>query len=180
MKSRATDSTNMEDLVRATPNVEPTRTKSFRKAKLAHLLASPQCRGRCATHGIDDGSGNVRESLSDEVPPPHLLVSLFNTERLRCVGHWEGSGPSDRAEQCGSCPSPFGRSKPWHGAEHSGSRHNRSDLRSCQLPNIMDSATQYSRPTNNQSNSRSHSKTHNTSPSTPCPLSAQKCHTDQA
>jgi hypothetical protein len=179
MESSTADCTDMEDLVRATPNVEPTRTKSFRKAKLTHLLASPQYGGRCTTHGINNGSRYIRESLSDEVPPPHLLVSLFNTERLRRVGHWKGSGPSDCAEQCGSCPSPFGRSKSRHGAEHSGSRYNRSDLRSCQLPNIMESATQYSRPTNTQSNSDSRSKIHNTSQSTQCPLLERRCHTNR-
>jgi hypothetical protein len=129
MERSAANSTDMEDLMRAAPDVEPSWTKSFWNAELHLELAYSNPKRRCATHGINDGSRDVPQTFNNEVPPAHLPVSLLNTKRLRSMRHWKSAGPANGAEESRPHPPPFGCPEAWYRTESSSRGHNRRDLR---------------------------------------------------
>lgn len=99
MRRSSQQDTDMKYLMRASPDIKPPRSKSFRDLGLIHIRLSPVNSVECETHHINHNAPHIPHRLPYIPIPTHLPIRLINPKSQSRMCHRHDTRQPHRQEQ---------------------------------------------------------------------------------
>lgn len=133
MRSRRHHNQDMEDLVRASPNIKSAWLEPLWYSSLANISTPSTWHSSNPTHTIESSAGNIQRSLGHDIRQANLSVHLDHTVSERSMDHRYDGAETHGNKHASAKRSPLGCSEAIESRDCNTADRNNRDLATSQL-----------------------------------------------